>query len=386
MSPTDSPPQPKRSIKSSPKLAALVALVMLLVATPAVQVWRHYQFQIQNIVQARDATEPLALAVRTQRAVVAHQGHANQLLAGDRRAEANRRQQQTAADNGFSALARSLAVRQFDAALLEAQSATSDWMALLDALSSQQLQAAESDIAHHLVVEQLVQVIDLVSDSAALHGSAGRPLNELAHAQRATAAWLATQALAQAQAVRVRASEPDGQPRIEPHIKPNRLLAASLAQRSRRAEQAWRSLERSAASHPDAALAQAAQQVSLALRQGLEASNSAPALAALGAADSALQRHWHQLLDQQEQALQLTRASWLALIALQACALVATLAHLRRRPVGAPAASPAEGELNFAAPQATALPAWRPPLRPQASMEGPRSETTRREGAPSKVD
>ncbi len=364
---------PKHPLKSSPKLAALVVLVMILVATPAVQVWRHYGFQIESILQARDATEPLAVAVGTQRAVVAHQGLTRRVLQGEHGEEALRRQQQTTADNGFSSLARSLALRQFDAALQETQSATSDWLALLDELAGRNLQPAASDNAHHLVVEQLVQVIDLISDSATLHGAAGRPLLEFSQAQLATVAW--------------RAALHPSQPQEAP--------PKGLEARNRRAAAAWQAVQTTAGAQHNLALAHAAQRASQALRalrdrSAASASGAAgPAAQAVAAAEVALLQPWRNELGAQARTLKRTMALWMALIALQAAALVGVLVSvwgpasvgLIRGRMGPPSAAPLEPPLNFAAegyrpqPWSPARHAASPPLGAGASPD-PADSTT----------
>ncbi len=362
-------PNPKRPLKSSPKLAALVVLVMILVATPAVQVWRHYGFQIQSVMQARDATEPLAIAVSTQRAVVAHQGLAHRVLLGERGEEALRRQHQTVADNGFSNLAQALALRQFDAALIEAQSAATDWMSLLDALSSRQLQAASSDTAHHLVVEQLVQVIDLVSDTASLHGAAGRPLDEYSQAQRASAAWLA-------------ALHPAGPPTALPQ---------ALAQRTRRAAAAWQAVHATAHAQRNPELAQAAQAVHQGLRslQHLPAAQAqalaAPVVAALAAADAPLTQQWRQDLLTKSESLKHAMALWLAMIALQAAALVGVLRGLYRREVREPHQTPNPAALSFAAQSVAPLPVWNPPTGAQSPATAPGNATDAMKAAASRA-
>ena len=176
---------------------------MLIVASPIAEVWRRQGLQIEALSHARTGIEPVALAVRTQRALAAHRPYAAAVLRGHAGQEAERHRRQRTADSDIAALATALEARQLYRGLDEADLLRSDWSALLQGIGQRRLAATESDTAHDLLIEQTFVIADLVLASASTqewHGArAGEPALEAeltlalrtalaqAHGQAATA-------------------------------------------------------------------------------------------------------------------------------------------------------------------------------------------------------
>jgi hypothetical protein len=156
-----------RRLHTRHKFAALGALGMLMVATPWVGVMREQAREIEAILGAQAALDPVARAVDVKRALLAHRAPAARVLRGQRGAEPERLERQREADHRIDELASTLQRGRFVPALEEHAALRHDWAELLTQVAARSLNAHGSDAAHDLLVEQALQIIDLVSLVAA---------------------------------------------------------------------------------------------------------------------------------------------------------------------------------------------------------------------------
>ncbi len=156
------------------RFAALMALGMLVVATPIADAWRRLGLEVQAAVQARHGLAPLALAVKSQRGLMSHQPYSAAVLAGRGEMETERRLRQLDVDISLSELLISLEAWRLDRALHEADQLRQDWSDLLRGIGERQMRPAASDTAHQLLVEQTFVIADLSIVVSGLQGQAGR--------------------------------------------------------------------------------------------------------------------------------------------------------------------------------------------------------------------
>ena len=176
--PAPDPPQepiaPRLPQRLRRRLAALSVVGALLVAWPLVQLLRYQGHEVQALLEERAALDPVARAVDVQRSLLAHRELASLVLRGRRAAEAPRKQRQVEVDERVAALGRTLKSGAWERAEREADALHEDWTTLVRQVLGRSIAAPESDQAHRLLMEQTLQVIDLVADTAASHaGYAG---------------------------------------------------------------------------------------------------------------------------------------------------------------------------------------------------------------------
>jgi hypothetical protein len=151
------------------RLAALGVVGALMVALPLVQVLRFQNAEVQSLLGERAGLDPVAHAVEVQRGLLAHADLAAEVLRGQSALEPQRLQRQGEVDGRVAALSMALLTGQWERAVQESDALRDDWMLLARQVQARSLQASESDQAHRLLMEQTLQVIDLVGDSALPH-------------------------------------------------------------------------------------------------------------------------------------------------------------------------------------------------------------------------
>jgi hypothetical protein len=217
------------------RLAALAALVMLAVATPLAEVWQRQARELELLLGARAVLDPVARAFDGQRALISHRETAHQVLRGRHELEPERQFHQGEVDRRLSALAVALRGGARPAAVDECEALREGWLALSTRVSQRRIDAAGSDSEHRLLVEQVLQVIDLLTSQAAPPPAAagpGGPLWSLLGRTlpRAEAAWAGEDRQAQraAAAALARAwTPPEGSVAVNPALVKAR--AAALA-------------------------------------------------------------------------------------------------------------------------------------------------------------
>lgn len=153
-----------RPLHARHKFALLGVLGMLMVATPLVDVVRRQSQDLQGLLGARNGLEPVARAVDVQRALLAHRGSAALVLAGRGELEPERLARQHEVDGRLATLTDTLVRGRFAPALDEEAALREDWAALVERIAARRIGAADSDAAHRLLIEQVLQVMDLVGD------------------------------------------------------------------------------------------------------------------------------------------------------------------------------------------------------------------------------
>jgi hypothetical protein len=155
------------------RLAALGVVGALMVALPLVQVLRFQNAEVQSLLGERAGLDPVARAVEVQRGLLAHADLAADVLRGQTALEPQRLQRQGEVDGRVAALSMALLTGQWERAVQESDALRDDWMLLARQVAARSLDAGESDQAHRLLMEQTLQVIDLVGDSALPHAERG---------------------------------------------------------------------------------------------------------------------------------------------------------------------------------------------------------------------
>lgn len=158
-------------LKLRHKIAALGVVGMALCTLPLIQLLRYQGLELQWAREAQDQLEPALLAVDLQRGLVDHRASAARWLQGQRQVEALRRQHQAVVDARLAMLDHRLAQTTHVPAQAEVAAMRTDWLALVQRVISAQCRVVESDLAHRLLVEQTLQIIDTVTVAAL--GSAG---------------------------------------------------------------------------------------------------------------------------------------------------------------------------------------------------------------------
>jgi hypothetical protein len=153
---------------------ALVSVVgALMVALPLGQVLRYQGTALQALTTQRAALDPAGLTVEVQRALLSHRPLAAQVLRGVTAAEPERRLRQGAVDERVGAMTLALSAGAWELAVREATALSEDWRLLARQCTERTLRAAESDLAHRLLVEQALQVLDLLADATAPRAQVG---------------------------------------------------------------------------------------------------------------------------------------------------------------------------------------------------------------------
>ncbi len=155
------------------RLALLSLAGALMVALPLGQVLRYQNAELQALAEQRAALDPMARAVDVQRALLAHRPLAGAVLSGDKAREPERRRRQAEVDVCMATLGQALSAGSWPLAEREGQALRFDWALLAHQVALRGLAAAQSDDAHRLRVEQVLQIIDLLADALTPVGAAG---------------------------------------------------------------------------------------------------------------------------------------------------------------------------------------------------------------------
>ena len=145
------------------KFAAIAAVGAAIVLLPLGQVLRYQNADLQALVAERATLDPLTHALAVQRSLLGHRDVTERVLRGRLQLEAERRLRKTEVDESLWALQGTLSAGFWLKALAESDALTQDWRTLASRVALRQLQAADSQDSHQLLVEQAVQVMDLVS-------------------------------------------------------------------------------------------------------------------------------------------------------------------------------------------------------------------------------
>lgn len=159
-------PEPRPSPRLRLKFAALGAVGGAMVLLPLGQVLRYQGAELQSLMSERAALDPLSHALAVQRNVIGHRDVAQRVLLGRAQLEPERRLRQGAVDQSLWALQGALSAGRWVRALGEVGAMMLDWRELTRRIAMRQIDVADSQTQHQLLVEQAVQVMDWVSAAA----------------------------------------------------------------------------------------------------------------------------------------------------------------------------------------------------------------------------
>lgn len=145
------------------RFAALGLVGAVMVLLPLVQVLRYQDAQLQAALAQQAALDPLLLAVDTQRALLDHQPLAARVLRGQAEAEAARQAVQGQADERVFRLDMAVAMHGDAHAMQESDALRQDWHRLARGVQARALSVPASDGGHRLLVEQVLQLVDLLT-------------------------------------------------------------------------------------------------------------------------------------------------------------------------------------------------------------------------------
>ncbi len=160
---TDSPDRPTPRYK----LAALSIVGAAMVALPLAQVLRYQDTELQAALAEQAGLDPVKRAVAVQQGLLAHRDVTGQVLRGQVALEPERRSRQRKVDERLAVLAGALVVAS-DRTHEEFNALRDDWALLVREVQQRTVSAPQSDLAHRLLVEQTLQVIDFVADASGL--------------------------------------------------------------------------------------------------------------------------------------------------------------------------------------------------------------------------
>lgn len=149
------------------KLAALSIVGAAMVALPLAQVLRYQDTELQAALAEQAGLEPVKRAVAVQQGLLSHRDAAGQVLRGQVTLESERRTRQRRVDERVAVLASALAVAT-ERTREEFNALRDDWALLARDVQQRTVSAPESDLAHRLLVEQTLQVIDFIADASGL--------------------------------------------------------------------------------------------------------------------------------------------------------------------------------------------------------------------------
>ena len=149
------------------KLAALGIVGAAMVALPLIQVLRYQHTELQAALAAQAGLDPVARAVAVQHGLLSHRDVAGQVLRGLVALETERRSRERTVDERVAALAGALAVAS-DRTREEFDAMRDDWMLLARDVQQRSISAPASDLAHRLLIEQTLQVIDFAGEASGL--------------------------------------------------------------------------------------------------------------------------------------------------------------------------------------------------------------------------
>ena len=227
------------------KLAALGIVGAAMVALPLIQVLRYQHTELQAALAAQAGLDPVARAVAVQHGLLNHRDVAGQVLRGQMALETERRSRQRKVDEQVAALAAALVVAS-DRTHEEFNALRDDWALLARDVQSRTISAPASDLAHRLLVEQTLQVIDFVAEASGLGRESDGDTALLASAMTRSLPRLAAE---------IAALTPAGAALGSGHDE--RQLAATEAALARSLGRLNQAIERSAVPHPALAVATA---------------------------------------------------------------------------------------------------------------------------------
>jgi hypothetical protein len=161
------PQSPPKSLRLRLKVAVLGALGAAIIVLPMGQVLRYQGSDIEALLAERARLDPLAQALDVQIGLLEHRDVADRVLRGRRALEEERRLRQAGVNQDLSRLQGTLSAGVWVRALGETAALTRDWQTLAQQITQRQLAPVDSRNRHELLVEQIVQVMDLVSALAA---------------------------------------------------------------------------------------------------------------------------------------------------------------------------------------------------------------------------
>lgn len=164
-----------RAGSRSPRRFLLLGLLgMLMAATPLGEVLRRQASDLEKLIAARAALDPLADTVAVQRALLTHRVTAALVLEGRRDAEAARQARRHDVDERLSTLTTTLERGRYAAAAAENDALREDWHALAERIGRREIALPACEQAHDLLVDQTLQIGDLLMLEGGLHGAAER--------------------------------------------------------------------------------------------------------------------------------------------------------------------------------------------------------------------
>lgn len=222
---TDRRPPARLSLR----FAALATAGGLMVLLPLGEVWRYHGAELKALNAERAALDPLSQALAVQRGLLSHDPVAARVLAGRLQLEPERRLRQADVDAALWDLRGTLSAGLWTRALGEATQMTQDWRDLARRVTLRQTDAAASQASHRLLVEQVLQVMDLVTGAASppgqnLHAASWLALRQAA--DRGDTAQLAALVAATESGVQAQSRQLDE--RIEQHQQLRQQQSAGL--------------------------------------------------------------------------------------------------------------------------------------------------------------
>jgi hypothetical protein len=144
----------------------LAALGAAALALPLSQVLRSQGAELARLAETRAQLDPLAQATHLQWGLLAHERVAARVLQGRPQLEAERRLQAAVVARRIAELRGTLLVGWWAMAERESQALEQDWQQLDTRIGLRRIDAAASGLAHRLLTEQALQIMDLVSAKA----------------------------------------------------------------------------------------------------------------------------------------------------------------------------------------------------------------------------
>ena len=151
-----------RPLVSKWLLAALAAALAL----PLSQVLRSQGAELARLAETRAQLDPLAQATHLQWGLLAHERVAERVLNGRQQLETERRLQAAEVARRIAGLRGQLMAGWWAQAERESQALEQDWHQLDTRIARRRIDVAASRLAHRLLTEQALQVMDLVSAQA----------------------------------------------------------------------------------------------------------------------------------------------------------------------------------------------------------------------------
>ncbi len=145
------------------KFFAFSAVGVAMVCVPLVQVLRYQHDDLRQLDADRKLLDPVSQAVHAQFGILAHQQVSYDLLTGQPQLESTRAAVQAGVDQQLQALSAELTQGMWIHALTEARDLRQDWQTLARQVAALALTPQASNEAHTLRVEQMLQVMDLLS-------------------------------------------------------------------------------------------------------------------------------------------------------------------------------------------------------------------------------